>query len=375
MTEPPFARRWQTMRSLLAVRLDGLGDLLMTTPALRALKEHRPGRRLTLLTSPAGAALARELPFVDETIAFAAPWMKHGAPADGEATAALVERLKAGRHDGAAIFTVCTQSPLPSALVCYLAGIPRRLAHVRENPYELVNDAVRDPDVDVRQGVRHEVERQLALVAATGATIDDPALVFPVAQAARASMLAKATAAGVDRSRPWLLVHPGATAPSRRYPLAAFGEALRRLDRGTSDARQVVIAGGPDDVADAAALAAQVRGAVSVAGLLTLPELAALVERAALLLCNNSGPAHIAAAVGTPVVDLYALTNPQHTPWRVAHATLSHDVPCRGCLRSVCPEGHHLCLAGVAPAEVAAAVERLYAPLRAGARVHEGATP
>jgi ADP-heptose:LPS heptosyltransferase len=76
------------------------------------------------------------------------------------------------------------------------------------------------------------------------------------------------------------------------------------------------------------------------------------------LVCNNSAPAHLAAAVGTPVVDLYALTNPQHAPWAVPHRLLYHDVPCRNCLRSVCPHGHHACLARVPPAAV---VEATYA--------------
>jgi ADP-heptose:LPS heptosyltransferase len=82
-------------------------------------------------------------------------------------------------------------------------------------------------------------------------------------------------------------------------------------------------------------------------------DLAALISRASLLIANNSGPAHIAAATGTPLVDLYALTNPQHTPWRVPHRVLSHDVPCRDCLRSVCPHGHNACLQLIAPIEVA----------------------
>lgn len=90
----------------------------------------------------------------------------------------------------------------------------------------------------------------------------------------------------------------------------------------------------------------------SLAGRLELGELGALIEAAPLLLTGNTGPAHLAAAVGTPVVDLYALTNPQHTPWRVPSRVLSCDVPCRWCHRSVCPEGHHRCLRGVAPGEV-----------------------
>ena len=66
-----------------------------------------------------------------------------------------------------------------------------------------------------------------------------------------------------------------------------------------------------------------------------------------LLISNNTGPVHIAAAVGTPVVDLYALTNPQHTPWRVPNRVLFNDVPCKYCYRSICPMGHHACLRGV----------------------------
>jgi ADP-heptose:LPS heptosyltransferase len=80
---------------------------------------------------------------------------------------------------------------------------------------------------------------------------------------------------------------------------------------------------------------------------------------------------HVAAAVGTPVVDLYALTNPQHTPWGVPNRVLSHEVPCAPCYRSVCPEQHHLCLAGVAPERVVKAAlelsraQRLRRPARA----------
>jgi ADP-heptose:LPS heptosyltransferase len=82
----------------------------------------------------------------------------------------------------------------------------------------------------------------------------------------------------------------------------------------------------------------------SVAGSLDLAGLAALLARSDLLVANNTGPVHVAAAVGTPVVDLYALTNPQHTPWMVPSRVLSHDVACRWCYKSVCPEGHHRCL-------------------------------
>jgi ADP-heptose:LPS heptosyltransferase len=85
------------------------------------------------------------------------------------------------------------------------------------------------------------------------------------------------------------------------------------------------------------------------------------LARAPLLVSNNTGAVHVAAAVGTPVVDLYALTNPQHQPWMVPHRVLFHDVPCKFCHKSVCPEGHHHCLRLVAPRQVVEAARGLVA--------------
>lgn len=99
--------------------------------------------------------------------------------------------------------------------------------------------------------------------------------------------------------------------------------------------------------------------AVPLAGALSLGELGALIETADLLLSNNSGPVHLAAALGTPVVDLYALTNPQHTPWRVPHRVLNVDVPCRNCYRSVCDQPGHPCLREVSVDDAVAAVHAL----------------
>jgi ADP-heptose:LPS heptosyltransferase len=161
----------------------------------------------------------------------------------------------------------------------------------------------------------------------------------------------------LDAARPWALLHPGASAASRRYPVERYADVARRLidEHGW----QLLITGGADDAAEVTELTERLDGrAASVAGRLDVAGLAALIARAPLFIGNNSGPAHLAAAVGTPAVILYALTNPQHTPWRVPARVLSHDVPCRNCRRSVCPEGHHLCLRGVAPdAVVEAALE------------------
>jgi ADP-heptose:LPS heptosyltransferase len=98
---------------------------------------------------------------------------------------------------------------------------------------------------------------------------------------------------------------------------------------------------------------------ISLAGRLDLTGLCAVIAAADVVVSNNTAPVHIAAAVGTPVVDLYALTNPQHTPWLVPHRLLYHDVPCRYCYKSVCPAAHNDCLRRVEPEAVAAAAVEL----------------
>jgi lipopolysaccharide heptosyltransferase II len=351
----PATHRWERARRILAVRLDALGDVAMTGPALRALSGDG-ARHVTLLTSEAGEQAAGLLPGVDETIVYPAPWMKasaqRGSPALDDA---IIQRLGDGRFDGAVIFTVHSQSPLPAAFLCYLAGIPLRAAHCRENPYQLLTEWVEEDEPEVE---RHEVERQLRLVRRLGFSVDDARLRMDVPPLAQTRAEATLLQAGVHMDRPWLLLHPGASAPSRRYPALGYAAAASRLV--SEDGWQVVLAGAGDDIS----LVDEIRDAMSepsfsVAGRLSLDELAAVIGLGWLFIGNNSGPAHIAAAVGTPSVVLYALTNPQHTPWQVPARVLSHDVPCRNCYKSICPMGHHACLRMVAPDQIVSAVRDL----------------
>ncbi len=353
----PGRAAWRDARRVLGVRLDSIGDVLMTTPALRALKESLPGREVALLSSPSGAEAGRLCPVVDEVIVYDAPWMKATAPRESAAPdLAMIERLRAGRFDAAVIFTCFSQSPLPAALICFLAGIPLRLAHCRENPYQLLSDRL--PEREPENGIRHEVRRQLDLVAAIGCRAEDERLALAVPEAARQVIGRRLAALGIDGDRPWAVLHTGATAASRRYPPEQFAAAARCLagEHGwqllyTGDAGERELVAG--------VIAASGVPGENLAGRLDFAELAALVARTPLLITNNSGPAHVAAALGTPVVELYAGTNPQHTPWRVPARVLMHDVPCRWCYKSVCPEGHHACLRGVAPVEVVEAALKL----------------
>ena len=350
------------IKRILCVRLDRLGDILMTTPAIHALRESAPGRHITLLTSSVGAHAAPYLSDVDEVIAYDAPW--HGAsPGLSPSVDLAMQRLlEEKRFDAAAIFTVYSQSALPAAMLCYLAGIPRRLAHCRENPYGLLTDWV--CETEPSGGVRHEVERQLGLVAKVGAMSSDTRMRFDVSSGARHAVQALLAARGIAPQCPWFVIHPGASAASRRYPTDRFGEVAARLARAS--AWPILLTGSADEaplireVIQSAGPSVRAR-LHDLSGVLNMGEFAALIERTAVLVTNNSGPVHLASALATPVVDLYALTNPQHTPWQTEHRVLYRDVDCRWCYRGVCPQGHHACLLGVPAAEVAAAALELAA--------------
>ena len=207
------ARAWHDVRRILAVRLDAMGDVLMTTPALRALKELPSEPHITLLTSPAGAALASLVPHVDAVIQYSAPWMKATRTPDRHVDLALVAQLAEGEFDAAVIFTVYSQSPWPAAFLCHLAGIPLRLAHGRENPYHLLTDwAIEREPVD---SLRHEVTRQLDLVAQIGARPSDDRLQLSVPPSLREHMRAQLRALDITLDGPWILIHPGASGPFR----------------------------------------------------------------------------------------------------------------------------------------------------------------
>jgi lipopolysaccharide heptosyltransferase II len=342
---------WQNARNILCVRVDNLGDVLMTTPAIRALKTASPHRRITLLTSQSGAEVARFIPDIDTTIQYDAPWVKHGTPPNAARDLAMRETLADGAFDAAVIFTVYSQNPLPAAMLCHLAGIPLRLAHCRENPYQLLTDWVAESDPGDR--VRHEVQRQLDLVAAVGAHIRNSRMRFEVPPPAHSSVAKLLSKVGIKPASTVIVMHPGASAESRRYPPDQYSIVARSLI-DTLDC-DVVVTGSAAErkLADVVCSRAAATGRVrNMAGVLGLGELAALIARANVLVSNNTGPVHIASSVGTPVVDLYALTNPQHTPWQVPNRVLYHDVPCRYCYKSVCPRGHNDCLRRVRPDEI-----------------------
>lgn len=334
---------WASAERILAVRLDNLGDVLVTGPAIRAIKESLPEAELTLLASPVGAQVGKLHPDVDDVMVYRAPWMDpwRKLPQDPEREMATIRMLADRDFDGAIIFTSFRQSPLPSAYLCYLAGIPLRLAASIDGPGSLLTTRHKHPE-----RVMHEVERGLDLVGAIGLSTGRQDLALHVPDMGRFEARAALNDAG---SRPLVVVHPGCSMPARTYPPEMFAAVADGLIRALG--ATVVLTGSEDERNLTASVRAMMgEEPLDLAGKLSFEGLCGLIEVADLTVTNNTGPMHIAAAVKTPVVVLFALTNipEQWGPWRVPSRVLYHDVPCRICYSRVCPYGHE-CLRLVTP--------------------------
>jgi histidinol-phosphate phosphatase family protein len=326
---------------VLAVRADSAGDVLLTGPAIRALAAGAD--RLTLLCGPRGEAAAALLPGVDELVSWHTPWIDpEPKPVDPVKVSALVDRLAAAAVDEAVIFTSYHQSPLPIALLLRLAGVLRVSAISADYPGSLL---------DLRHRVGSglpEPERGLSLAAAAGFGLpegDDGRL------RVRTAEFPPPTEPG------YVVVHPGASVPARACP----PERVRDLaDALVATGHRVVVTGGTKERELTRYVAGD--GAVDLGGRTDLGELAAVLAAASCLVCANTGPAHLAAAVGTAVVSLFAPTVPfgQWAPYRVPHVRLGDPLAsCRDSRAATCPVPGHPCLSAVSGADVVRAVDLL----------------
>ncbi|SDQ04052.1 glycosyltransferase family 9 protein [Quadrisphaera sp. DSM 44207] len=340
---------------VLAVRLDSDGDVLLTGPAVAALRtgpDGAPAARVDLLASPQGAGAARLLPGVDDVLVFDAPWSGYRpAPLDPGAVTGLVELLRERAYDECVVFTSFHQSPLPTALLARLAGVARVAGASEDYPGSLLDVRHRRGGGADGSGGGHEVLAALRLVAATGRAVP------------RAPRLAVRRplpdVAALVPPHPYVVVHPGASVPSRApSPHVARAAVTALRARGWA----VAVTGGPAETALTGAVAAGT-GAADLSGRTDLPSLAAVLAGAAACVVGNTGPAHLAAAVGTPVVSLFSPVVPAErwAPWGVPSVLLGdQDAPCRLTRARECPEPGHPCL-DVEPSQVVAAVARLAA--------------
>jgi ADP-heptose:LPS heptosyltransferase len=338
-----------TGRRVLVARLDSFGDVLVAGPAVRAVATGAD--HVTLLCGPQGAPAGALLPGVDSLRVWAAPWVTETVrPLDDAVLAEFRALVAEERPDEAVVLTSFHQSPLPLAMLLRLAGVPRVSGASVDHPGSLLDVRLR-PGEDLPEDVP-EPERALRIAAAAGFTLpdgDDGRLLVR-----RGDVAVPAEVAALPR---YVVVHPGASVEARSWPPSSHRALVAAYDRlGVP----VVVTGSPGE----RELTADVAGTtgIDLGGRTTPAELAAVLAGAEVVVVGNTGPAHLAAAVGARIVSLFSPVVPavKWTPY-AEHVELlgDQDAPCRLSRARDCPVAGHPCLTSVTVDDVLAAHERL----------------
>lgn len=329
---------------ILVARLDNIGDVLLAGPAVRAVAAHADS--VVFLAGPRGREAVDLLPGVTQVLEWCAPWIDpQPQPVTETEVALLHKQVRAAAPDAALIFTSFHQSPLPLALLLRLAGVDWVGAISEDYPGSLL---------DLRHHVHGdppESERALSLARAAGFDLpgdDDGRL------AVRRPLPDVSALVGRD---PYVVVHPGVSAPARAWLPDRYAATVARLHEA---GHRVVVTGSASE----RDLSARVAGDVGLdlGGMTDLATLAAVLEGARVVVAPNTGPAHLAAAVGTPVVSLFSpvVRASRWAPYGVPRVVLGDQhAPCRDTRARECPVAGHPCLAGVGVDEVVRAVDHM----------------
>lgn len=329
----------------VVVRLDDFGDVLLAGPAVRAVAAHTT--HLTMVCGPRGAPAARMLPGVAEVIVWEAPWAGFQPPSVSRRDIdAIVDRLRHTGADCAVVLTSFHQSPLPAALLLRMAGVPYIAAESVDYPGSLL-------DVRHRRAPHaHEAEAALGLAEAAG---------FLLPRGDKGQLRVREPGCDVEElagGQRYVVVHPGASVPARRWSAQRLQQTVRALAEA---GHRVLVTGGSHE----RPLTAQVSGrhGQDLGGRTEPEQLAAVLAGADVLVCGNTGPAHLAAAVGTPVVSLFSpvISAERWAPYGVPFVLLGDQTaPCAGSRARECPVEGHPCLNEVTAEDVVAAVHKLH---------------
>lgn len=350
-------RPWpERIRSILIVRVDLLGDVLFTMPAVLALRERYPDARIVMLTLGYTAPLARLYPAVDEVVAVdtnrirtlrglvdPATWLGYGE---------VLNRLRSEQFDLA-----ISMSGQMGSLCAFLSGARRVIGYAEEAYRFLLTDPVPGGRYGER---RHEVTYDLALARKAGAVHETGGLELPLTPQVQRDAEELLREHGIGSSDRVVVIHGGSNnGAAKRWPAEYWARFAEEVQEATGSA--IVLVGASSD----ATVAEEIRALseahiVSLVGKTDVPGLAGVIQRADVVASGDSGPLHFAVALGRPLVSLYGPTDPQvYGPFRPRAPVLLHrrDLPCSPCYTghndiSVCPLGHHLCMRLITVEEV-----------------------
>lgn len=329
---------------ILVTRLDRIGDLVLSLPAIELIRYRFPNAYIAVMTRPATADLLQGHPSIDEVIPYY--YENKGCHSSALGNIRFIREISKRGFD----ISFILHPSLRSYMVSFFAGIPYRVGFATKMPGLLTH-----PVADRRfEGTRHESEYTLDVVRGFG--LDRPDKLIPkIFFSAEHEAMAEKCLSGVSGTM--IALHAGASCPSKRWPKERFAEAALEILRGCPEAYFVIVGGEAEKELGEYLQKTITRRVIDLTAKLSLKELAAVLARASLVISNDSGPVHIAAAVGARTLTIFGRSLPglSTTRWKAlgeGHAYIRKDVGCAVCLAHRCTIGFE-CLAAVSSREVA----------------------
>ncbi|MCX5680314.1 MAG: lipopolysaccharide heptosyltransferase II [Candidatus Omnitrophica bacterium] len=339
----------ENYKNILVVRLDRMGDVVLSTPALKALRDAYPDSRITFMVRPYVKDIAQGNPSVNEVIIYD---KGRGFLENLE----FIRRLRNKKFD----LAVVLHPTFRTNWIVFLSGIPKRLGFDRKRKMGiLLTDKI--PDMK-HLGLKHEIDYTLDILRYIGVNVKDRKMHVPVNQDSQARSREALERGGISENDTVVVINPGASCPSKRWPAKKFAEAADMLVK--SRGVKIVIISGKEDKGFGEKVAFSMKeSCLDLSGKTTVGDIAGILKRAKLFISNDSGPVHVACAIGTPVVAIFGrcdrgLSPRRWGPSNNGDVVIHKDVGCLECLAHNCALGFR-CLQAITVNEVVKAAEEL----------------
>ncbi|UCB57438.1 MAG: lipopolysaccharide heptosyltransferase II [Candidatus Omnitrophota bacterium] len=338
----------ESVKRILITRTDRIGDVLLSTPAIKALRKAFPQSHIAVMVRPYARDIVLGNPYLDEVIIYD----KYGAQRSFWKTIKFARDLRARRFDLALVLHPTRRQHL----ITFLAGIKKRVGFNLKLGF-LLTDKLEHKK---QEGKRHELEYTLDIVRSLGIKAQDKDLFMPIRKDSEMHIERLLQAENINKM---VALHPGASCASKLWPLERFARVADALIERFNV--KIVVLSSKDDIARGKRLLSLIHHAcIDACGMTTVSELASLLRKCSLLICNDSGPMHIAAALKMPVIAIFGRAQAGLSPRRWGprgkdNVVLHKDVGCSECLAHNCQKGF-ACLSAVSVQEVVEAAVRAY---------------
>lgn len=335
-------------KKILIIRLDRIGDVLLSTPAIKALRNAYPESYIAFMVRPYAKDVVKGNPYLDDVIIYD----KDGSERGIIGNLKFIFELRKKRFDLAIVLHPTNRTHL----ITYLAGIPERVGYNKKMGFLLTR-----PIPHTKQfGLKHEIDYTLEILRYIGIEPKERTLYMPVSEESERRIKETLTGNGVEDQDPLITIHPGASCPSKRWATGNFSRVADALaDRYNA---KIVVISSPKEKMIGDEVANHTKAShINLSGATTVSDIASILRRSKLLISNDSGPVHIACSVGTPVIAIFGRNDRGLSPVRWGPSTrdsvvLHKDVGCDFCSAHNCKLGFK-CLEAITAEEVLAAAK------------------